>query len=641
MLPEFLNLLAISPVTPPPVDPVTAALFAISVISQFVGSKAFGRGRRTADAFNKNVQNPFNEKLTKYSNDLSSAQKYNRNLTEGEAPVSIEPLRRSFAKDVYTFLQDSQRFAGEGSQQRRIIEQNFQNTDFTDTLDTLLLQYGIPFSPDYKIGGNNNLLGHFIAASERLGDSGSITDIIWNSETGTFDLIVDVVGKIPGIESEKEISGENTITYDPETGGFNLKVDVVDEFPTEPTETATETETEAEETETTTDGEIGTKAETTPETETKEELPDEPFEIPEIPEIPPSNYIPQDDPFSISNINENINNLTGGNVDVSIGKERTEQNFLDNLFRGELDVPLPGFITQRTPFGNRQVPIGGSPTSNKNRNPFISTNPPTGRNSAPNPLDIAGKILQETPFGDRYVDEDSPAGRRLSGVSNENTNINRLTGGNVNVDIDLAGALDRLGVRGGDPGEENPLQSGFSFLQNLFGDDEQLKDILLATLTGTAGGLSNREATSTQEAELEERIVSERNNLLDRYNEFLGEDPDLSGYLANQFSTINERREQQSTNRREQLASLGIEGPAVGTALGSIEDQRFSDIIQAENQLPLLKRNLRQQELGQFGAFLNAAPFGSKSTTKQSGNVLGGATTGLASTLALLRGLGS
>lgn len=168
---------------------------------------------------------------------------------------------------------------------------------------------------------------------------------------------------------------------------------------------------------------------------------------------------------------------------------------------------------------------------------------------------------------------------------------------------------------------------------------------LLPILMATAGGLENRSQTSESTAKntptFDPKAQGYRDSLIDKFMAYTNQDPDLKGFEANQLSQMNRVSDLRQQNLAGDLAYRGISGPAAGLAQQNVDNQRFSDATQFRNTVPLLSQDLKQRALTSAGSFFNSIPYGTdvQSTNKQSGNVLGGITGGLAEALALMYGI--
>ncbi len=182
--------------------------------------------------------------------------------------------------------------------------------------------------------------------------------------------------------------------------------------------------------------------------------------------------------------------------------------------------------------------------------------------------------------------------------------------------------------------------------------DAAFLQFLLPLLSGLAGGLGNRGATQTgTQTSTEKGTVSP---LLDPYatnlersigTNYLNMMPGTAGYnqyLAGGIRNINQNTDLQRQGLNSILASRGISGPAAGTALGNLENQRFGNITQWQQQAPFMALQPAAQFFSQipFGRTEDITKTGRETQTTP-GNILGGGLTGLTAMLANLFGQGS
>lgn len=182
------------------------------------------------------------------------------------------------------------------------------------------------------------------------------------------------------------------------------------------------------------------------------------------------------------------------------------------------------------------------------------------------------------------------------------------------------------------------------------GSWEQAKDWLernhpwlLPILAGVSGVLENRPSSSatTSTQEIDPNIIAATNAVFGGYQSLLNEDPKLTGMLANDMSTRNQGAEIERRRAIERAAQSGIFGPAQLGIESSIEGRRVAGNVQAQNQLPILAKQMRENTLAGFANAIAGAPYGSRTTgtVDASGNMAGGGVTGLTAMLAEIRGL--
>lgn len=161
----------------------------------------------------------------------------------------------------------------------------------------------------------------------------------------------------------------------------------------------------------------------------------------------------------------------------------------------------------------------------------------------------------------------------------------------------------------------------------------------IAALTGLSGGLGSREQETTQTSTIDPISKGYRDQAVARLFSSVNRDPDLRGFEASGIRNINRGSELERTSLEGILAALGIQGPAAGSAIGGIERNRFSDVTNFRNEIPLLRKQLREDAISKFlGTLINSAD---RITTGTSpGNVAGGALGNLGNTLAYFGGRG-
>ncbi len=183
---------------------------------------------------------------------------------------------------------------------------------------------------------------------------------------------------------------------------------------------------------------------------------------------------------------------------------------------------------------------------------------------------------------------------------------------------------------------------------------------VLAGLSGLGGFFANRPQTTTSSStasgsqtstpNFDPASLALRNNLIRNYLQQLQPNNlDLSGYEANSAEAINKNRQLQMQQMREQLAARGITGPAAELAIQNVNNDRFSDITQLHNSIPLLRQQLTSQIMQNAGQFFSGIPYGQTGTSNQTqqgtqtspGNQLGGLIGGAAAPLSYFYGQGS
>ncbi len=196
--------------------------------------------------------------------------------------------------------------------------------------------------------------------------------------------------------------------------------------------------------------------------------------------------------------------------------------------------------------------------------------------------------------------------------------------------------------------------------------------LAISGLSALAGGLLNqnkKQTQSTTQNQAGDQSASNINrpiydpaedqlryNLLSRYFDSLGEDPNLSGYEAQGLSKINQNADIRTRAIQNSLAARGFSNSPISAYAPAMSNSaRISDASQFQNSLPLLRRSLYDERLKNASGFLQSLPkgtYGTQDSTFHSGsqgytegtipgNPTGGAVGGLATTLAGLYGQGA
>ena len=175
----------------------------------------------------------------------------------------------------------------------------------------------------------------------------------------------------------------------------------------------------------------------------------------------------------------------------------------------------------------------------------------------------------------------------------------------------------------------------------------------IAGLGGIAGAYGNQSNTSGNgttngTSTTTPNLSPELQALIDQIMKQAGglTTPSLSGYQAQQTQGINHNADLQSQSVNNIMASRGLAtSPVAGTAQAGVEQQRFGQINQMNEGLPLLQNQMNLQNLGAASSAASMVPKGSTTsgnqTTTNSGNQtqgggVGGAVGGIASILASL-----
>lgn len=155
----------------------------------------------------------------------------------------------------------------------------------------------------------------------------------------------------------------------------------------------------------------------------------------------------------------------------------------------------------------------------------------------------------------------------------------------------------------------------------------------LAGLSALSGGFGSREQETTTGLD----PVSKRFRDLAIAKLFgsVNTDTDFRGFEASGINNINRNADLQRTSLEGILASLGIQGPAAGNAVGRVESDRFSRITGFQNELPLLRKIAKEDALSKFLGTITAS---ADRTQTSPGNVVGSSLGNFANVLAYFNG---
>lgn len=158
--------------------------------------------------------------------------------------------------------------------------------------------------------------------------------------------------------------------------------------------------------------------------------------------------------------------------------------------------------------------------------------------------------------------------------------------------------------------------------------------------TGVAGALSNRSKTYTSEPLYSEDLGDLRSSLVNQYTSLLDSDPTfIPAYTQQGLRNIDQSGQASENLLSSILSSRGILNTTGGAnALFQQGRQNLLDRANFVNSVPLIRDQRRRQLLNEGTQFLTGQA-GRKSNDP--GNILGGAATGLASSLAYLYGRGA
>lgn len=147
--------------------------------------------------------------------------------------------------------------------------------------------------------------------------------------------------------------------------------------------------------------------------------------------------------------------------------------------------------------------------------------------------------------------------------------------------------------------------------------NQQNYNDLTTWLSNLLHGTTSQAGTTTTGANLDPGTQQLLNQLLGRAGN-LTQPFDTGAYQAGQTQQINRNSDLQNQAIQNINASRGIQGPAAGTALGNVENQRFANINQMQAQTPFVKQQFDMSNLAAALNIFGQAPKGTTvSTTGQ------------------------
>lgn len=201
--------------------------------------------------------------------------------------------------------------------------------------------------------------------------------------------------------------------------------------------------------------------------------------------------------------------------------------------------------------------------------------------------------------------------------------------------------------------------SGISALGGLLANRRQRQKQQQRT-TGTTRGTQVIDETTFQRPDLDPETQSYLDLLRQRYTDLINRDIDLSGFESTGIQNINRAGDIRQKALSNILAARGLSySPVAAGALTGAEGARISDVVNFQNQIPLLREQTMQDRLNQAAGFFSRIPIGQSTTTTGTrtgeeftdttgtgtldipGNRLGGLFGGLGSVLAYLYGQGA
>jgi len=170
-----------------------------------------------------------------------------------------------------------------------------------------------------------------------------------------------------------------------------------------------------------------------------------------------------------------------------------------------------------------------------------------------------------------------------------------------------------------------------------------LLPLALSGISFLGGALNNRarQTTSTTTQALSPEAQGLNTLLMDTIRQRLAGSADLSGYRTQETQNINRTFGNAQTALNADLTARGLsDSPVAGAAISRFQGARAGSIAQLVNSLPLLQRDMQQQDLGLGSHLMALQPRTTTTTGTQPGNMLGGGFSDLGSMLGYLVGQG-
>lgn len=171
---------------------------------------------------------------------------------------------------------------------------------------------------------------------------------------------------------------------------------------------------------------------------------------------------------------------------------------------------------------------------------------------------------------------------------------------------------------------------------------------LLPALLGGAsflgGALNNRAKKGTQTTTQQDSPAASGLNdlLLSRARERLKAGIDFGGYQAEGMKNINNTFGDVRTSVNADLTARGLtDSPAAAAPLTRLEGSRGAALSQFTNTLPLVRRQMEDEDLSMASRLYAMQPRTMTSTGTQPGNMAGGGFSDMSSVMAFLYGMGA
>jgi len=163
----------------------------------------------------------------------------------------------------------------------------------------------------------------------------------------------------------------------------------------------------------------------------------------------------------------------------------------------------------------------------------------------------------------------------------------------------VIGGMGTAGIAGAFPTQGNQTTTGNS------------------TQSGTSTNSGSQNSTNSTTPNLDESTLDFRNTLMNRYLSSMAP-TDWNGYRLNGLQGINNNSQLQDQATQNILTSRGMNySPVASTSMAQNQNQRFGQINQFENDLPLKQAAFEQGRMNDAGGFFSRIPYGQTQTGNQ------------------------
>lgn len=157
----------------------------------------------------------------------------------------------------------------------------------------------------------------------------------------------------------------------------------------------------------------------------------------------------------------------------------------------------------------------------------------------------------------------------------------------------LAGALSNRGSKTQQSGTQNTNQT-----QNIDATDYNQ-------------GFNNTSYSGSSTPTYDPMQMAIRDYLLNQFGNKIKESENLQGYLGQGLRSINEGAGIKEQAVNNVLSSRGLSfSPIAANALAGIQTQRIGDSVNFSNQIPLLQRQLKLEDMNNLAKFFSSLPTG-------------------------------